>query len=309
MRRALMLSLVASLGCDIDTVIDILNSAPSSRGGPLVRGSAPTLAPPPGGIDNVNVAMGVPYDAFPPDDLWLPKRQYVVSYNRFRNGPNWVAWRLTASDIGTVGRTRQRFSTDSQLPDGIYRVVDGDYAGSGYDRGHLCPSAERTATEEDNAETFLTSNIVPQRHDVNAGAWENLERWSVNTARQGWDLFIIAGGVWPSTCATNLAAGGSPLTAQCPSIGRSNDPSKRVAIPLSTWKVIVVVPRGAGPESVNASTPVVAVDMPNDGSAGADWHRYITTVDAIEARTGYELLSNVSASVQAILESNAYAGR
>ncbi len=312
MRLALWLFVAASMGCDLDTVIEVAQQASGpDLGARPRRASVPMVsaAGRSGGLDNENTAMGVPYDAFPADDLWLPKAQYVVSYNRFRNAPNWVAWRLRADDLGDTGRTRQRFAPDPQLPSGVYRVLDGDYAGSGYDRGHLCPSASRTAVPEDNAATFLTTNIVPQRHDVNAGAWEDLERWTTDTARQGWDLYIIAGGVWPAVCATNLAAGGNSPTASCPSIGRSNDPARRVAIPLSTWKVILVVPRGAGPESVNASTPVVAVDMPNDGRAGADWHRYITTVDAIEARTGYELFANVSQAAQAMLEATPYAGR
>jgi endonuclease G len=185
-------------------------------------------------------------------------------------------------------------------------VLDGDYAGSGYDRGHLCPSASRTADEESNAATFYTTNILPQRHDLNAGAWEELEAWTHRMVRRGWDAFVIAGGIWPASCSTAQRA--TPPGPDCPSIGRSRDPARRVAVPLSTWKVVVLVPPGSGPEAVHLQSPVVAVDMPNDGSAGADWRRYITTVDTLEARTGYELLSNVSVAVQAWIEAQPYRG-
>jgi endonuclease G len=254
---------------------------------------------------SVHVALGTPTDASPSDDLLLVKAQYVVSYNRFRNDPNWVAWRLTASDLGTVGRTQRTFSPDPQLPDGVYRVHHRDYAGGGYDHGHLCPSAERTATFDDNAATFLTTNIVPQRHAINAGAWESLERWSVEKAREGWDLFIVAGGRWDAACATDAAPGGNLPSERCPTVGRSPDPARRVAIPTSTWKVIVLVPQGRGLDAVTPGSPVVAVEMPNEAGPGGDWQRFAVTVDELEARTGYDFLNLVPVAVQQRIEAAA----
>lgn len=300
------LALVFVTSCDVDRLLRV--SAQGAQVTPQAPWSAPHApwnSPP---AATLHLALGTPTDASSQDDWLLTKPQYAVSYNRFRNAPNWVAWRLSASDLGSTGRTRRNFAPDPQLPDGMYRVHDGDYSGSGYDRGHLCPSAQRTADPDDNAATFLTTNILPQRHDLNAGAWENLERWSTDMARAGWDLYTYAGGIWPRECATNLAPTGNAPGFGCPSIGRSMDVARRVAVPYSTWKVIVLVPQGHALDAVNANTPVVAVDMPNDGSAGADWRRYLTTVDTIEARTGYELLGNVHVAVQQAIESRVYAG-
>jgi endonuclease G len=293
--HGLALAVVGALGCDLDRLFEGAGSSPPS-----------TL--PQGAAAGSHVALGAPYDASPQDELVLTKPQYVVSYNRFRNAPNWVAWRLTASDMGSVGRTRRRFAPDPQLPEGVYRVMHNDYAGSGFDHGHLCPSAERTATVDDNAATFVTTNIVPQRHDLNAGPWEALERWSVTMAARGWDLYIVAGASWPRACATDVYPAGNVPGEGCPSIGRSADPARRVAVPSSTWKVITLAPRGAGVEAITSSTPVVAVDMPNDGSAGADWRRYVLSVDALEARTGYEFHGGVAPGVQHAIEAGVYAG-
>jgi len=301
---------LCALGCDLDRLDELLDERPAARRRrPPLRAGASSVpspgyrAPSSGGAQT---ALGVPYDASPHDDLLLTRPEYVASYNRYRNAPNWVAWRVTAGDLGATGRTRTRFAPDPLLPAGVYRVLDGDYAGSGYDRGHLCPSASRTSDEGSNAATFYTTNIVPQRHDLNAGAWENLEAWTHRMVRSGWDAFVVAGGVWPASCATWQRA--APPGPECPSVGRSLDPARRVAVPLSTWKVVVLVPPGSGPEAVTAQSPVVAVDMPNDGSAGADWRRYVTTVDAVEARTGYELLGNVSAALQRWVEARPYRG-
>lgn len=297
-------------GCDLDELLGpFIDRRPGLPTAPPVTpapGVAPGLVVPPG--SSVHVLLGAPVDASSQDDLVLVKPQYVVSYNRFLNDPNWVAWHLTASDLGGVGRTQRFFSPDPQLPDGVYRVQHRDYSRSGYDHGHLCPSAERTATAEDNAATFLTTNIVPQRHAINAGAWAALERWSVDRAREGWDLFIVAGGLWDAACATNQAPAGNAPSMGCPSVG-GFDGAQRVAIPTATWKVIVVVPQGQGLAAVTPTTTVVAVEMPNEGEGGGrDWQRYVTTVDALEARTGYELLGQVPPHVQQVIEARTYAG-
>lgn len=286
-----LLACVTALGCDLDRLLELLQPPPPASRVP--QGARPWSA---------QVALGAPVDATPQDDIVLTKPQYVVSYNRFRNAPNWVAWRLTAADLGSTGRTQSSFSVDDELPSGVYRVHHGDYANSGYDRGHLCPSAARTDTVEDNAATFLTTNIVPQLHALNAGPWESLEQWCNAMARQGWDLYIIAGGLWPSGCATSLAPSGNYPSGGCYTIGRSGDASERIAVPASTWKVVVLLPHGAGPEAVTYNTTVFAVDMPNDASVQSNWQRYMVPVDAVEARTGYELLSNIPAAVQAVVE-------
>ncbi len=299
-------------GCDLD-MIELPSRRPSLPTTPsMVPIPAPSPSPSPGPVvppgTSVHLALGAPMDASPQDELLLVKPQYVVSYNRFRNNPNWVAWRLTASDIGTVGRTQRSFSPDPQLPPGVYRVYHRDYAGGGYDHGHLCPSGQRTATFEDNAATFLTTNIVPQRHAINAGAWASLEQWSVERAREGWDLFIVAGGLWDRACATDLSPAGNVVSEACPTVGRSPDPARRVAIPVATWKVIVMVPQGRGLDAVGPETQVVAVEMPNEAGSGRDWRRYVMTVDALEARTGYDFLTLLSRELQARIEAHPYQG-
>lgn len=319
-RAPLVVALVALSGCDVDAILDMLNehtqapaAAPAAPGmvpiGP--GGAAPTGLPSPtltagAVVPNAQAALGVPIDRTGQDEMLLVKPQYVVSYNRFRNAPNWAAWRLSAGDLGDTGRTRNGFSPDPQLPDGVYRALQGDYRGSGYDRGHLVPSAQRTADPDDNAATFLMTNVLPQRHDLNAGPWESLESWSVQMAREGWDLYTYAGGTYPPLCATDRAPQGNNPDPTCPSVGRSDDIARRVGVPSTTWKVIVLLPHNAGLHAVNNGTPALAVDMPNDGSATADWRRYILSVDALEQRTGYDFLTAVSPQIQAAIESRVF---
>src|SRR5436190_11895384 len=73
----------------------------------------------------------------------IERPQYSLDYDDTTHEPNWVSWDLTTSDVGGSGRSPV-FFVDTSLPAGFYQVQTTDYSGSGYDRGHMCPSADRT---------------------------------------------------------------------------------------------------------------------------------------------------------------------
>jgi endonuclease G len=223
-----------------------------------------------------HLPYGVPTDADPSDDVLLDHGVFVVSYNPRLRDPNWVAWRLTPADLGAVHRG-QSFHPDPLLPVTYLHVLPADYSGSGYDRGHLCPSGDRTASSDTNDETFVMTNVQPQRHASNAGPWEKLERFERRLAGEGRPVFIVAGGVF----------GPEPRT-----IGQG------VAVPAASWKVLAV--------PCDAPCPVVrayAAVIPNDdGVAGTAWTDYLTSVDEVEAETGYDLFSALPLDVQRAIE-------
>ena len=102
------------------------------------------------------------------------KKGYVMSYNGVEGRANWVGWTLKSSDVGPVDRSNQ-FREDLDLPGGFKRVDDDDYRESGYDRGHLCNSEDRTSSVALNEETFLMSNMLPQTPELNRGPFKFLE--------------------------------------------------------------------------------------------------------------------------------------
>ena len=75
------------------------------------------------------------------------KPQYALSYSRDRGTPNWVSGHLNKDWLGTADR-QDDFRSDPALPEGWYRVTASSYTGSGFDRGHSTPSADRTRSEE-----------------------------------------------------------------------------------------------------------------------------------------------------------------
>ena len=147
-------------------------------------------------------------------------------------------------------------------------------------------SEERTRTAEDNKATFLMTNILPQYHDLNAGPWLRLEEHLQDLAqKEKRQLYVITGGIF---------------TKKPETIG------KGVAVPTACFKVAVIVGRGEDARHVTEETPVIAVVMPNkEGIIGEGWEGYRSTVDEIERRTGYELLSRVPEDVQKVIEGRA----
>lgn len=245
--------------------------------GPISQGA-------PSGSASPHLALGLPVDRDPSDDLILDERDFVLSFNPRRHDPNWVAWQLDARYLGHA-RRKDDFRADESLPAGLLRVTPHDYLHSGFDRGHLCPSADRNATEEMNSLTFLMTNMVPQVHELNAGPWEKLEEHERGLAAQpGAELYIVAGPIFD---------------AIPPTIGRG------VAVPRATYKVIVVLAAGQGATNVTPNTAVFAVVIPNDpGVAGHPWTEFMTSVDDVEAQSGYDFLSAIPDDVESVVESH-----
>src|SRR5258705_11347383 len=77
-----------------------------------------------------------------------------------------------------------------------------------------------------------------------------------------------------------------------------------VTVPAYTWKVALVLPKGEGDVSrVTCSSRTIAILMPNmQGIRNDPWENYLTTVDAIEGLTGYDLFSELPPEIQAWLE-------
>jgi endonuclease G len=202
-----------------------------------------------------------------------------------------VSWRLTKEDISGQAPRKQLFDPDTTLPAGFYRVVHKDYSGSGFDRGHMCPHADRDATEEMSFATFVMTNIIPQAPNVNQKTWADLEDYCRVLARQGNRLYITAG---PAGRGGRGSAGAKQTIA-----------GGKVTVPAECWKVIVVVPGGGGSAddlaTISGATRVIAVIMPNENDIGVDWTKYRTSAGEVEGRTGLHFFDRLPAEVAAAL--------
>lgn len=244
--------------------------------------------------DNGNMLLGNPSNAVvdlaAPNNYLLDKGYYAMSYSRDRGTPNWVSWHVGSSDLGSAPR-QDDYRADNTLPSGWYRVPSSGYSGSGFDRGHNCPSADRTSTVAANSSTFLMSNMIPQAPNNNQATWNNLENYTRDLVDAGNEVYVISGVYGTGGTGSN---GGVTNTIN----------SGHVTVPSNVWKVIVVLPAGSNDLSrINSGTRVIAVNTPNNNSISSNWKTYRTSVDAIESATGYDLLSALPPAVQSSIES------
>lgn len=120
---------------------------------------------------------------------------YTVSFNRETNNPNWVAWELTAEETYGDVRRSNNFMPDPEVPQN-HQVTTYDYKNSGYDRGHMCPAADMKWSVDAMRECFYMSNICPQNHSLNAGAWEKLEAACRRWAQKEGKVYIACGPIY-----------------------------------------------------------------------------------------------------------------
>lgn len=125
----------------------------------------------------------------------LHNSTYDVKYDAGINSPLEVRWLITpASLVPRVARSNIKFRSDTRLP--RPRVLDSDFTRSGYQRGHLCPAADRTFSLEAMRETFLLSNISPQSPKLNMGLWKSTEVISRGIATTYGRCSVVAGPIF-----------------------------------------------------------------------------------------------------------------
>lgn len=258
--------------------------------------------------ENSPLFLGNPSDALSDTNLnenyLMEKSQYTLSYNSDLLIPNWVAWHLSSSDINGSADRSNDFRPDEGLPSDWYGVKKADYQYNkyGFDRGHVCPSADRTATQEDNSMTFLMTNMVPQSPDNNRVIWMHFETYERKLVEQGNEVYIIAG---PSGKGGTSGKG----TFEEIPITLKNGEVLNMQVPAYTWKVLIAIPEGEDDfERIGQDSIVIAINVPNQmGMAKTgDWEQFVTTVDDIEAQTGYDFFELLPDSIEDVLEQKVY---
>lgn len=198
---------------------------------------------------------------------------YSLSYSEEHEQAEWVAYELKKSHLSRNDFERPDFVEDRDV---ATKSADWrNFRGSGYDRGHLCPAGDRRFSYEAYHETFLTSNISPQNREFNGGIWNRLEQ-KVRYWAGGKDgVYVVTGGV---------------LKRGLRSVGYEN-----VSVPDAFYKI--VVDRSGG------EYKAIAFLIPNEPS-NESFYNYVTTIDAIESKTGIDFFPELPDSEENKLESS-----
>jgi endonuclease G len=112
------------------------------------------------------------------DDIVIIDHKYfTVAYDQKLRHALYVVYELTADKLRkNVASRKNKFIADPYLvTKKIPFVKPAEYLNSGYDKGHLAPSADFAFSQEANDLTFVMSNMSPQKGNLNQDAWKRLE--------------------------------------------------------------------------------------------------------------------------------------
>ena len=207
-----------------------------------------------------------------PNSSLVKHSYYTLSYNEKHEQPNWVAYHLKKSHLKYNDFKRPYFEQDTKVK--TQSAHWKNYKKSGYDRGHLCPAADRRFQKSAYDQTFLTSNVSPQIHEFNAGIWNELEQKVRYWVGKEQELYIICGPVFENTT--------------------KNIGFEEVTVPSHFFKIIYK-PDGK-------SVKMTAFLIPHKKNLSEDLDNYVVTIDALEKRLGFDFFSELPDSIENQLE-------
>lgn len=219
-------------------------------------------------------AVGLPTVPEDRDHALVEHSALLLSYNETHEQPNWVAHMvIPAVNDGTLTRTND-FRPDPKVPTGT--AVKADYWYSGYDRGHLAPSADFRWSKAAISESYFYSNMAPQRPELNRERWAELEGflrkyvWAKEEA-----LYLITGPIFEE---------GMETITQGPNT---------VSIPKFFYKIALDY---SGDEH-----KAIAFILPNE-RCDQPLISYAVSIDEVERRTGLDFFPNLAQAEQTALE-------
>ena len=114
--------------------------------------------------------INIEIPAHPANEKLISHAGYTLSYNEKYEQANWVAYELTSAETNSLYNRTNQFLVDPKISTGS--ANNSDYAGSGYDRGHLAPAGDMGWSAQSMIESFYYSNMSPQVPSFNRGIWK-----------------------------------------------------------------------------------------------------------------------------------------
>lgn len=211
--------------------------------------------------------LGEPCDV----DQILDRKGYSLGYSYKRKAAAWVSYIVTQASASVNVERGDKFYTDTDIPV-VYQVSPDIYRNSGYDKGHLAPSAEIDYSRESNDETFAMSNIVFQHPKFNRQAWGALEGWVRKWTEKKGKLSIIAG----------------------PMYTRDSQKIKDIPVPTAFFKVIYA----------HDHHQAIGFVFPNQAVSAKHLWDYALTVESVENETGYVFFKRLPETERVLITQN-----
>lgn len=204
-------------------------------------------------------------------DLVIDRKGYSLGYNYKHKAALWVSYIISEGSVGIDLGKRGNFYADSEIPE-EHRVQPEDHLNTGYDKGHLAPSATIDFSKKANRETYALSNVVLQDEKLNRQAWSTLEKLERSWTKTKGKLYVVTGPVFTSR------------------------PKKvnGIAVPSKLYKVIY---------SYDADKAIGFI-FPNKPVSNEDVWKYALSVTDVEEKSKLTFFSNFNETTQKQLKEN-----
>lgn len=219
--------------------------------------------------DSANIHLELP--TVRPGDQVIRHLAYTLCYSEAHEQARWVAYELTAAETRGPEERASGFYEDPAVRTGS--ATNTDYAGSGYDRGHLAPAGDMTWSETAMRESFYYSNMSPQVPAFNRGIWRKLETLVRAWAQEYDGVYVVTGPV---------------LSPSLHSIGPEN-----VSVPDYYYKVILDG-RGNGWKAIGF--------LMANAASSSSLASFAVPVDVVEQRTGIDFFPALADDIEALTE-------
>ena len=240
-------------------------------------------------------------------------QQYGITYSleldKSHRANRWTCFTMhNGTPNNNVGRTTSTFSPDDCVPSS-YQVQTNEYTRGNYttqvvnddgtnmvlfSRGHICASEDRQSGEEQNRQTFLTSNIHPQYQAHNAGLWQTMEyvvqNWGKSSSFRD-TLYVCKG----ATIA-NVTLDGSTVSGTIP---YSEVKSKygvtltgTLTIPRYWYMALLCYKNG------QYHAMAYWTEQKNTSHSGTTLPQCMISIDELERRTGIDFFCNLPDDIE-----------
>ncbi|MBI2417970.1 MAG: DNA/RNA non-specific endonuclease [Ignavibacteriales bacterium] len=204
---------------------------------------------------------------------------YTLSYIEKFEQAEWVAYKLVDTMLAGEAERKNNFKFDPAVKTGSSAPTD--YAGTDYDRGHLCPAADMGFSAMAMSETFYMSNMSPQYKSFNRGVWKQLEVKVRELCRKEHELYIVSGGI---------------LRGEMKTLGKIN----KIAIPNAYYKIVLDY---YGPEK-----KAIGFILPNEAS-DSPLAEFAVSINEIESKTGINFFPKLPDKLENKLEAECDPGK
>ena len=203
-------------------------------------------------------------------------RNFTMLYDTKECIARWVAYPIHSSYMEAPYVRSNAWAYDPKVPTNQQADLDGRSYQGGYIRGHQCMSNHRyvQASSEMNAQTFYSTNIMPQNSTFNSGLWGSMEQ--VCTAQACSDTLYCVTGNWGTR-------------------GYATDQNgKRIAAPEYCFKVILRTRSGRTGKRIDQITDASQLKAIGYWAANAsssnsgNLRDYTVSVSEIERKTGFK---------------------